>query len=195
MNIADLPGDRERRTGLSAGGFLTVDLPGPFALQPELFYVQKGATTEETGRTRTGNLIGIERAIETAYLELVALGKVQVPGVPLVTPTVGIGPTLGANLLSDAGVTARVFDQFGGEEEVDPGQLGLEPPELDARSPEVGLLVSVGTGAEVAGVTVSVSGRYRLGLTDVSNGDVGSEQQGLGLGTNRGFSVTVGLTF
>ncbi len=186
MTIADLPGDRERRIGLSAGGFLTVDLPGPFALQPELLYVQKGATTEETGRTRTGNLIRIERAVETAYLELVALGKVQVPGVPLVTPTVGAGPTLGANLSSDLGVTARVFDQFGGEEEVD-----LEPPELDARSPEVGLLVSVGTNLDVGPVTVSVSGRYRAGLTDVSDGSSG--QQGLDLGPNRGFSITAGI--
>ena len=88
-----------------------------------------------------------------------------------------------------------MFDRLGGKEEVDPEQLGLEPPKLDARSTEVGLLISAETSAKIGGVTVSVSGRYRLGLTDVSDGDGGSGQQGLGLGANRGFSVSAGVAF
>lgn len=88
-----------------------------------------------------------------------------------------------------------MFDRLGGKEEVNPEQLGLEPPELDFHSPEVRLLVSVGTSAEVGGATALVSGRYWLGLTEVSSGDGTSGLQGLGLGANRGFSVTAGVAF
>lgn len=189
MTIADLPGESERRTGLSAGGFVTVDLPGPFALQPELLYVQKGATAEQTRRTADGQFIVIDQAVETGYLELVALGEIQVPGVPLVTPTIGVGPTVGTNLSSNLDLTARVFDQFGEEQQIDLEQ----PPKLDARSLETGLLASAGVNVDVAFGTVSVSGRYRTGLTDASDGGGSSDQ--LDLGTNRGFSITAGILF
>jgi hypothetical protein len=117
----------------------------------------------------------------------VTLGEFRVPSVPLVTPTVGVGPTVGVRLSSALDV--RVIDQLGREQQVD------SPPELDAQSTEAGLLVSVGTSAEAGGVTASVAGRYRLGLTDVSSGDSAAGQPGLGLGVNKGFSVTTGVAF
>ena len=149
---SDLDGTVDRRVGLSAGAFATVGLPGPFALQPELLYVQKGAVLNTPRVLRDGTLVGVERSIDTSYLELVPLGKLRVPGVPLVTPTVGVGPTIGVRLSSALDV--RVIDQFEREQQVD------SPPELDARSTEAGLLVSVEASTEVGGVTASVAGRY-----------------------------------
>jgi hypothetical protein len=149
--------------------------------------MQKGAVLNTPRVLRDGTLVGIERSINTSYLELVPLGEVRVPGVPLVTPTVGVGPTVGVRLSSALDV--RVIDQFGREQQVD------IPPELDAQSTEVGLLVSVGTSAEVGDVTASVTGRYRLGLTDGTDEGRSSEQQGLDPGRNRGFSVTAGVAF
>lgn len=184
---SDLDGTVDCRVGLSAGAFSTVELPGPFALQPELLYVQKGAVLNTPRVLRDGTLVGVERSIDTSYLELVPLGKIRVPGVPLVTPTIGVGPTVGVRLSSALDV--RVIDQFGREQQVD------IPPELDAQSTEVGLLVSVGTSAEVGDVTASVTGRYRLGLTDGTDEGRSSEQQGLDPGRNRGFSVTAGVVF
>ena len=184
---SDLDGTVDRRVGLSAGAFTTVELPGPFALQPELLYVQKGAVLNTPRVLQNGTLVGVERSVDASYLELVPLGKLRVPGVPLVTPTVGVGPTIGVRLSSALDV--RVIDQFGREQQVD------SPPELDAQSTEAGLLVSVEVSAEVGGVAASVTGRYRLGLTGGTDGGRSSEQQGLDLGRNRGFLVTAGVAF
>jgi len=108
---SDLDGTVDRRAGLSAGAFTTVGLPGPFTLQPELLYVQKGADLNTPRVLQDGTLVGVERSIDTSYLELVTLGEFRVPSVPLVTPTVGVGPTVGVRLSS--ALDGRVIDQFG----------------------------------------------------------------------------------
>lgn len=43
----DAPSDLDRRTGLMVGGFAVFDIAGPFALQPELNYIQKTISKKE----------------------------------------------------------------------------------------------------------------------------------------------------
>ena len=57
---SDLDGTVDRRVGLSAGTFATVGLPGAFALQPELLYVQKGADPNTPRVLQDGTLVGVE---------------------------------------------------------------------------------------------------------------------------------------
>ena len=57
---SDIGGTVDRRVGLSAGAFTTVGLPGPFALQPELLYVQKGAVLNTPRVLQDGTLVGVE---------------------------------------------------------------------------------------------------------------------------------------
>lgn len=187
MTIADLPGELEQQTGLSAGAIATIDGPALLALQPELLYVQKGAAASEGRILQSPNgpvPVVVNREIDVSYLELPVLGKLQVPGVPLITPTLAAGPTVGVTLNSDQEVTIK--DQF--DRELNPPSA---PPGLQANAIEIGALVGLGVQARVMGLTLSVSGRYRLGFTDVSEGggDV------LNAGPNRGFSVTAATLF
>jgi len=185
MTIADLPGEVERRTGLSAGAFATVDMGGPFALQPEVLYVQKGAESGEAAVVpETGMLVFIRRDIEADYIELPVLGTLRMPGVPLVTPTVTAGPTVGLNVRSRRRIT--VTDQFGREQDVTPS-----PPTLGVNDVEAGLLVGLGAEMDTGAVAVSVSEPYRLGLTDLSDGG----ENGPDLGPNGGFAVTADVSF
>jgi hypothetical protein len=181
--ITDLPGEVERRRGLSAGIFATVDVPGPLAIQPEVLYVQKNVMSSEAAFLPGGRgPVAISRDIETSYVEVPVLGKLQVPGVPVVTPTVAFGPVVGANVQSSRSVTAT--DRLGNERD-----LPSDQPPLDANGVEAGLLTGIGVEMDIGGAAVSVSGRYRLGLTDVSSGG----ESNLDLGPSRGFSVTAGI--
>lgn len=181
----------ERRTGLTAGVFATADLPGPFALQPELLYVQKGATaTGAVEQTQDRTLVLIERPIKTSYLEFVALGKIRVPTGSSIVPTFGIGPTIGLNLRADSDPVATTL--FG--EQVDPSRLRYDPLDFDPRILEAGLVIGAGTDVRIGGVVASLLGRYRLGITNVMRGDGTEEGEPL-LGPNQGFSVTTGVSF
>lgn len=185
MTIADLPGESERQTGLSAGVFATVDVPGPLAIQPEVLYVQKNVMSSEAAFLPGGRgPVAISRDIETSYVEVPVLGKLQVPDVPVVTPTVAFGPVVGANVQSSQSV--RATDRLGNERD-----LSSDQPPLDANGLEAGLLTGIGVKMDIGGTAISVSGRYRLGLTDVSSGG----ESRLDLGPSRGFSVTAGIAF
>lgn len=129
----------------------------------------------------TGGLCG--RDIETSYVELPVLGKLRGPGMPVVTPTVVAGPTVGANVQSSQRGTAT--DWLGNEQE-----LSSDQPPFDADGMEAGLLLGLGLELDAGGLAVSASGRYQLGPTDISGGE-----SGLNLGPSRGFSVTAGVAF
>ena len=97
--------ETNRRTGFTMGGFVLADFAGPFAVQPELMYIQKGASEEETlpdGTTATVTT-------KLGYIEVPLLVKLQAPLKEGITPSVFAGPTLGLN------VTSEVEVEGGGE--------------------------------------------------------------------------------
>ena len=102
----DVDGDEtNRRTGILVGGFLLADFAGPFAVQPELMYIQKGAGQERTLPDGTT----VTRTFKLDYIEVPILVKLQVPLEEGITPSVFAGPTLGLN------VTAEREDEAEGE--------------------------------------------------------------------------------
>ena len=167
----DVDGDEtNRRTGILVGGFLLADFAGPFAVQPELMYIQKGVSEEGTlpdGTTVTTNT-------KLGYIEVPLLVKLQAPLGEGITPSVFAGPTLGLN------VTGEV------ELEVE-GEGVVETTDADnVNTAELGLVLGGGIDIDFSVGTLMGDIRYGLGLTDViEDGDVS--------GRNRGFMITAGL--
>jgi len=75
----DAPNDVDRRTGLMVGGFAVFNIPGPFAFQPELNYIQKGAQVQ--GGAGSGGA-----TLKLDYIEVPLLAKVQTPSPGPISP-------------------------------------------------------------------------------------------------------------
>lgn len=151
----DAPDDLDRRTGLAVGGFVTFDIIGPFALQPELNYIQKGAETPSGTTTKLD------------YIELPLLIKVQ-PSTPgPISPNLFVGPTAAVNVNA--------------EEESDSGTTDISD---DVSTGDFGLAVGVGVDVGLGMGTLMVDGRYGLSLTsldeddDVAEFDTSTHNQG-----------------
>jgi len=150
----DAPSDLDRRTGLMIGGFVVFDIVGPFALQPELTYIQKGA---EDGNT----------TFKRDYIELPLLLKVQTPSPGLLSPNLFLGPTAALNINAENETGSETTDVSD-----------------DVRTAEIGILFGIGVDAAVGVGTLLVDARYGLGLTsideddDVAETDVSTRNQG-----------------
>jgi hypothetical protein len=164
----------DRRTGLLFGGFALVEVEdAPVALQPELLYVQKGASSERTVQTGINQTSTIETTTKLGYVELPILVKGQIPASDAVKPTVFLGPSFGINV----GATQ---EQEGG------GQSSSSDISDNYNTFDIGLTTGVGGDFDVGDTgTVSVDFRYDFSLTDVADGP--------GEGRNQGFMVTAGF--
>lgn len=163
----DAPSDLTRRSGWMLGGFATFDVAGPFALQPELNYIQKGAQDETASPTVTTKL---------NYIQLPILAKVQTPSPGLVSPNVFLGPSAALNIKA--------------EEEAGSSTNDISD---DIRSFDLGAVFGVGVDANVGTGTLLVDARYGLGLIDITDDDdVGTTDPSL---RNQGFMLTVGYAF
>lgn len=155
--------DLNRRTGVMAGGFVVLDLPGPLALQPELLYVQKGAQwaqpviTGSSGDLRTVDLTITE---QFDYIELPLLAKIQIPlGDTFVLPTVFGGPVVGLNVASGRKISGGNWRTAGVEDE-------LQERKPEANQAEFSLVTGVGAEFLISdGPSVVLDIRYELGLT------------------------------
>lgn len=167
----DAPDDLNRRIGFSAGAFVQLDFAGPFALQPELLYVQKGAEQEGTTITRTFKL---------DYIEIPVLVKFQLPlGGPF-SPNLFAGPSI------DFSASAEFEDEAGGQSATNDISDGVS-------STEFGLVFGVGGDFGIGAETITVDARYGLGLTSVDDGAFTTD--GDASLNNQGFVITAGFAF
>lgn len=149
----DADDDLDRRTGFMLGGFALVDLEGPLTLQPELTYIQKGATDPDSDLTT-----------KLDYIEVPVLVKFQLPVTGPVSPNLFGGPTLGFN------VTSEVENDDGDTQNID-----------DTNGAEFGLALGGGIDFGLVGTgTLMVDVRYELGLTSIddSDADLSAHNQG-----------------
>lgn len=162
--------ETSRRTGFIIGGFVLADFAGPFAVQPELMYIQKGASEEGTlpdGTPGTTNT-------KLGYIEVPVLVKLQVPLEEGITPSVFAGPALGLN------VTGEVEFEVEGE-----GVVATTDAD-NVNTAELGLVLGGGIDIDFSVGTLMGDIRYGLGFTDIiDEGDIS--------GKNRGFMITAGL--
>lgn len=161
----------DRRVGLAIGGLAIVPLPGPIALQPELLYVQKGATVSDGRVTATQKL---------DYVELPVLAAARFPlGDALSLRLLG-GPYAGVNVVK--------------EEVVEVPRPGLplpRPPNLaNVRTYTFGLAVGAAVGWDLGAGTLMIDLRYGLDLSSLQ------EQVAYDSDTrNQGVMLTAGFTF
>jgi opacity protein-like surface antigen len=168
----------KRRSGFTAGGFLVVDFAGPFAIQPELRYIQRGyiVETELTSGLQTAT---VEQTFRFNYIDIAALGRYDIP-VGGFTPYLIAGPTLGFNVNAEvesdiSSGTSNQTETTDASDETNGTDFGLE----------------LGTGAEfgLGGTALSVDGRVGIGISDVNN-----ENDEITL-RNGALILTAGITF
>ena len=170
----DAADDNNRRTGFLIGGFVLVDA-GLIAVQPELMYIQKGASQERTLPDGTT----VTRTIKLDYIEVPVLVKLQVPLEEGITPSVFAGPTLGLNVTAEAEAEAE------GESAREDISSATEDISDDVSGTDFGLALGGGVDVELNNVTLMGDIRYGLGLTSTDDGDASIQ--------NRGFMITAGL--
>ena len=177
-----------RRAALRAGGFVRVGLTDWLAVQPELQYVQKGATLDATIRStdpQTDEVEPLAEVDQTArlnYLQLPVLARLRVPGLGSFQPSVVVGPSFGVTLESET------------ETDVDSRVDGLEDDHVtvdtDTPKTEWGAVVGGAVAYQLSsGQAVTLDVRYNAGVTDVS-----PEEADLSI-QNEVISVGIGYTF
>lgn len=168
---ADVEEDFDRRTGFMIGGFAQLDFVGPFALQPEVLYIQKGASQEADvqGTTLTGTT-------KLDYIEIPVLVKFQLPVGGVFSPNLIAGPTLGFN------VTAEAELEGGGQSET-------EDVSDSVSTTDFGLALGAGADFGLVVGTLSVDLRYGFSLASIDDTE---EDQSV---RNRGFMITAGFAF
>ena len=179
-------GDFGMRTGIAAGGFVTVML-GHFALQPELLYSLKGFQ-EELGlfMTSQGGVQSDELTTTLAYIEVPVHGSVLIPLSPGNAPRlrVSVGPSAAFRVSCTRTIHSTLFTPTG-------AFLGEASTELACdgiyKNTDFALMFAAGVDVPLAGGRVTADARYTLGLTSI--GSMGFEVK------NRVFAVLVGFGY
>lgn len=165
MNLSILKGDTEaffeneigayrvgRRTSFHVGGVAHLPLKPWLAVQPELSYVQRGASV-----TQTGGVLGDgSGTFRFSYIDLPLLFRAHVPGDDgRARPFVVVGPTLGVSLT--AGVTT---------------DSGTSITYESISTTDLGAVVGAGVEFSLSSSrSVSLSARYNPGLRDIATED------------------------
>jgi len=165
QNISD---NFNRRTGFIVGGFVLADA-GFVAVQPELMYIQKGASIER----QTFDGTTVTSTLKLNYIEVPFLIKLQAPLEEGITPNVFLGPTLGLNVAAE-------FETEGGGESA--------TRDISANRAEFGLALGGGVDVDLDAGTLMIDARYEIGLTNAT-GSLDS----INSDTNRGFVITAGF--
>jgi hypothetical protein len=121
-------GDADIRAGLVAGGFVTVGITPFFAIEPQVFYIQKGANyhADSSG-------VELSTAYALTYLEIPLLFKARYPITegrwPLIVSAIA-GPSIGLNVRCDYidndNVSTRCGERHAGPNVSDPPANGLD---------------------------------------------------------------------
>ena len=178
------------RAALHVGGFVRVGLADWLAVQPELQYVQKGATLDATIRytdpqtNEVNPLAEVEQTSRLNYLQLPVLARVRVPGLGSFQPSVILGPSFGVNLRSE---TETNFDSRVDDLEDEHMTVDTDTPET-----EWGAVVGGAVAYRLSsGQAVSLDVRYNAGITDVTpeEGNVSIQNEVISVGLGYTFSL------
>lgn len=100
LNLSRLVGENqtivrsEQRTGLNLGGTFSFSLTRALALQPEVYYSQKGQEQEFASGTGPSGLA----TLSLDYVEVPVLAKITLPGTRSIRPHIAAGPAFAWNV-------------------------------------------------------------------------------------------------
>lgn len=165
------------RTGYTVGAYALLDFSGPFALQPELRYIQRGfeliVTVGSVPNRRT-----TAPEIHLDYVDIPILARYEVPVSEGVSPHVFAGPAFGFNIKAESVVSGETNDESEGTSGTDVELEMGAGVDFDLSA------LGFGTGA------VTLDGRYGYGLTNL----IDSDQVDYSI-ANRALMVTLGYRF
>lgn len=165
----------DSRSSFAFGAFAQLPVAPNLSVQPELLY---------TGKGFAGEADGVDSEFQLSYLEIPVLVQYHFPVEGSVAPRLFAGPTVAFELGCDVeGTDGSVSASFSCDEFAD---FGLD---LTTKSTDFGLAFGAGVGIESGAVTVTVDGRYVLGLTDIF------EFEGVSALKNRAWELFLGAGF
>ncbi|HEX5409813.1 MAG TPA: porin family protein, partial [Gemmatimonadaceae bacterium] len=184
LNLASMGGSDasglDSRMGFLVGGFAKFQVAPKIAIQPELFYTQKGAKQSMDD----GNGGTVTLHIKPSYVELPVLARMDFSMAPDAgaRPFILLGPTFALKAgcqfsASDAGASSSVGCSDAAE------QL---QEHVDAKSFDMGALAGAGIDLRAGAHTMSLGLRYEYGFTSVFDGSNVK---------NRALSFVVGFGF
>lgn len=164
----------DARTSLGFGGFARFGVAPRLSVQPEALYLAKGFGDETDG---------IDATFELDYVQLPVLLLYHVPAGGI-SPRLFAGPALAFNLGCDvSGSDGSAGVSFNCDEFSD---LGFE---FEAKTVEFALVLGGGVDIAAGSTTVTLDGRYDMGLSDVL------EIEGLSGLRNRAWELFAGVGF
>ena len=170
VNLATIGGDfadvvdPKTKTGLSAGGFVSLSPAPMLGLEMDLLYVEKGFKTVAQTTDDSGNPTGTQDAfLRLRYLDVPLMAKVTLPAFGVITPYLIAGPNLGIGLSAKAEAGGETADLSDDLEKLDWGATG-------------GLGVRWGAGP----MSLGLEGRYGRSFSDLWDiqGNIESINQG-----------------
>jgi hypothetical protein len=155
-----------------AGGFISLNISGAFAIQPEVLFTIKGAKMEE-------NILGelLDMKFKLNYLEIPVLFKISLPPLSKIKLNLFAGPAIAIKLKAIA--------------EISSGGMTKEEKLENIQDSDMGLVM--GGGIDLGGFIIE--GRYTMGLNSIydSEDDVFEDKES-DL-SNSVFSFLVGFYF
>lgn len=165
----DLYGAMDSKTGITAGGFILYRINRSIAVQPGVYYMQKGGTI-------SGTISGmpVEAAFNLSYLEIPVLVNVyfSIPG-PL-NPFITAGPVVALKAGAESEITFM-------------GETTTETMD-DVKGTDFGLAFGSGLEFNLGPGTLQALVRYTTGLTNISDEPDTEIKTGI-------FAVLVGFIF
>ena len=165
----DATGNLSTKTGLFIGGFMTYQFSDMFALEPQVVYSMKGATSAQGG---------VNSTISLNYIDIPVFLKLYIPlaGNSNIKPEIYVGPSFGFNVAASIEQTAN-------------GQTNTADVSSQVKGFDMGLGFGGGVAFGVGSGLLDFSVRYSLGLTSWDNSG-----NNLTL-TNNVFSIVAGYAF
>lgn len=162
----------DSKTGLAFGAFVSFKLADLFSIEPELLYMQKGATAKVIQNNTT-----IDLTAKYSYLEVPVLVRLNIPlaGNVAFKPSIFAGPAFALRL-----GTPTIKAEGGGQT--------VEQDIQNTSSTDFGLVF--GAGARIPGIVLNgilIDVRYNLGLSSVDDSANKLEIK------NRVFSILLGV--
>ena len=160
----DAPDGTNALSGISGGVFFKVNAGDIVAIQPEILYIQRGATTT-TENDPNGVTLGVD------YLQVPILLKVQIPTDGKIFPFVYVGPYGAFELNND--FSASAFD----------GILTIND-EADVNDFDYGAAVGAGMDFQIDNLFIGFDARYDIGMSKILEIDNSDQDM-----KNRAFTI------